>query len=176
MKNPAGLLIQVDGVTQTYEMDSALQEQGVIFCDMHTAVAEHGDLVRKHFMTEAVPISEGKFAALHGAFWRGGSFLYVPKGVTISVPLHAVLWSMGGKTFTHTLVVVEPNASATFLDEYGSDKGDTPGIHNGAVELLVRDGGNLLYANLQDFGTNVWQFTHERGRVGTGRKVRLDHQ
>ncbi len=166
-----GTLVQVDGVTTKYELSDELKAQGVIFCDMHTAVAEHGDLVRKYFMTQAVKADEGKFAALHGAFWRGGTFLYVPKHVVAAAPLHSVLWSTTGKTFTHTLVVLDTGAEAVFMDEYASTTGEKPGLHNGAVELLVGDIASLIYASLQDFGTNVWQINHERGRVGRDAKL-----
>ncbi len=167
-----GVLVQVDGITKQYELSEELRQQGVIFCDMSTAVRQHGDLVKKFFMTEAVPVTEGKFAALHAAFWRGGVFLYVPRNVTAVAPLHSALWATSGKTFSHTLVVLEERAEATFIDEYGSEDGEGQALHNGVIELIVRDSASLKYAGLQDFGTNVWQFNHERGRVG--RDGRLD--
>src|SRR5690554_6254144 len=76
-----GVMVQIDAHVTQFELSDELREQGVIFCDMHTAVREHADLVKEHFMTEAVRVEDGKFAALHGAFWRGGTFLYIPKGV-----------------------------------------------------------------------------------------------
>jgi Fe-S cluster assembly protein SufD len=167
-----GVLLQVDGVTQRYELSDELKEQGVIFCDMSTAVREHSDLVKKHFMTTTVQITEGKFAALHGAFWRGGVFLYVPRNVRADAPLHSALWATNGKTFTHTLAVLESGAEAVFIDEYASGEGEGQALHNGVIELLVGDAASLTYAGLQDFGSNVWQFNHERGRVG--RDGRLD--
>ena len=116
-------------------------------------------------------MNEGKFAALHGAFWRGGTFLYVPKGVKAAAPLHTVLWSANGKTFTHTLVVLDTGAEAIFMDEYASATGEGQALHNGVIELLVGDNASLIYAGLQDFGGNVWQFNHERGRVGRDGKL-----
>jgi Fe-S cluster assembly protein SufD len=167
-----GILVQVDGTTQKHEVSEELDSQGVIFCDMNTAVRQHPELVRKFFMTEAVLPDEGKFAALHGAFWRGGTFLYVPRGVRAAAPLHSALWSVEGKTFTHTLVVVEEGGEALLIDEYGSDSPQSQALHNGVVELIVRDRANLTYVSLQDFGSNVWQFNHERARVGAD--ARLD--
>ena len=166
-----GTMLQVDGVTRSYELSEELKAQGVVFCDMHTAVNEHPELIQKHFMTEGVRPDEGKFAALHAAFWRGGTFLYVPRNVQASAPLHTVLWSVSGKTFTHTLVVVEQSGEAIFMDEYASAAGSEPGLHNGCIELLVRDNASLIYAGLQDFGTNIWQFNHERGRIGRDAKL-----
>ena len=165
-----GILVEVDGVVAQYELDQVARDQGIIFCDMHTAVREYGDLVRKHFMTEAVRVSEGKFAALHGAFWRGGTFLYVPKGVK-APPMHSALWSNSGKTFSHTLVVLEEGAEAVLIDEYASEAGPGQALHNGAIELLVRDNASLVYVSLQDFGSNMWQFSYERGRVGQDAKL-----
>jgi Fe-S cluster assembly protein SufD len=166
-----GVLVEDGGVVKVYELSDELKAQGVIFCDIHTAVREHGELVRKHFMTEAVRIHEGKFAAMHGAFWKGGVFLYVPRNVSAAAPLHSALWATSGRTFTHTLVVLEANSEATFIDEYASPNGTEQALHNGVIELLVRDGATLHYASLQDFGTNVWQFNHECGRVGRDAKL-----
>jgi Fe-S cluster assembly protein SufD len=166
-----GVLVEVDGVVTQYELSDELKAQGVIFCDMHTAVREHGDLVRQYFMTQAVQVGEGKFAALHGAFWRGGVFLYVPRNVVAAAPLHSALWATSGRTFTHTLVVLDEGADATFIDEYASPDGEGQVLHNGAIELIVGDSANLRYASLQDFGRNVWQFNHECGRVGRDGKL-----
>ncbi|MCB0034810.1 MAG: SufD family Fe-S cluster assembly protein, partial [Anaerolineales bacterium] len=162
-----GELIQVDGVTKSFKLSDELKEQGIIFCDMSTAVNEHPDLVKEYFMTKAVPVTDGKFAAMHGAFWRGGTFIYVPKNVKAAAPLHTSLWNAEGKTFTHTLVILDEGAEAVFTDEYGSPK-DAKGqfLHNGVVELIVKDNASLTYVTIQEFGDNMWQFSHERGRVG----------
>lgn len=167
-----GELIMVDGVTKSFKLSNELKAQGVIFCDMSTAVNEHPDLVKEYFMTQAVPVTDGKFAALHGAFWRGGTFLYVPKNVKVAAPLHTSLWNAEGKTFTHTLVILDEGAEAVFTDEYGSPK-DAKGqfLHNGAVELIVKDNASLTYVTIQEFGDNMWQFSHERGRVGRDAKL-----
>ena len=167
-----GILLEVDGVVESYDISDELVKQGIIFCDMHTAVRDHGDLVKEYFMDEVVVPTEGKFAALHAAYWRGGTFLYVPKGVIAAAPLHSALWAVNGKTYTHTLVIVEQGAEAVLIDEYASPSTSGQTLHNGVVELIVRDGGSLTYVSLQDFGDNVWQMTHERGRVG--RDARLD--
>ena len=166
-----GSMLQIDGVVRQFELEQELLDQGVIFCDMHTAVSDHPELVQRYFMTEGVQVSEGKFAALHGAFWRGGTFLYVPRNAIAASPLHSVLWSANGRTFTHTLVVLEENSEAVFMDEYASADGSGQALHNGVIELLVGDNASLIYAGLQDFGSNMWQFNHERGRVGRNGKL-----
>ncbi|MFK7803902.1 MAG: Fe-S cluster assembly protein SufD [Anaerolineae bacterium] len=171
-ETPAGgEIVQVDGDTVSYSISDELKAQGVIYCDMTTAVNEHPELVQKYFMNQAVPASDGYFAALHGAFWRGGSFLYVPRNVQMAAPVHTSLWNASGKTFTHTLVVLETGAEAVFSDEYGSETGKGQYLHNGAVELIVGDNASLTYVSIQEFGDNMWQFTHERGRVGRDGKL-----
>ena len=171
-ETPAGgEIVQVDGDTLSYSISDELKAQGVIYCDMSTAVNEHPELVQKYFMNQAVPASDGYFAALHGAFWRGGSFLYVPRNVQMAAPVHTSLWNASGKTFTHTLVVLETGAEAVFSDEYGSETGKGQYLHNGAVELIVGDNASLTYVSIQEFGDNMWQFTHERGRVGRDGKL-----
>lgn len=166
-----GNMLQIDGVVKQFDLSDVLKEQGVIFCDMHTAVHEHPALVQKYFMSEGVKVTDGKFAALHGAFWRGGTFLYIPKNTVAAAPLHTVLWSASGKTFTHTLVVLEEGSEVIFMDEYASADGAGQALHNGVIELLVGDNASLKYAGLQDFGRNMWQLNHERGRVGRDGKL-----
>ena len=171
-ETPAGgEIVQVDGDTLSYSISDELTAQGVIYCDMSTAVNEHPELVQKYFMNQAVPASDGYFAALHGAFWRGGSFLYVPRNVQMAAPVHTSTWNASGKTFSHTLVVLETGAEAVFSDEFGSETSKGQVLHNGAVELIVGDNASLTYVSIQEFGDNMWQFTHERGRVGRDGKL-----
>ncbi len=161
-----GILVQVDGATVRCTLSEELGAQGVLFTDMHMAVREHGELVRSHFMRQAVPPTAGKFAALHAAFWRGGPFLYVPAGVDAGVPLVSLLWASAGRTFSHTLVVLEHGAQATLVTHLESRVGSGQALHNGAVELLLEDDTRLQYVAVQEWGSNVWQFTHERARLG----------
>jgi Fe-S cluster assembly protein SufD len=123
-------------------------------------------------MTRSVHPEDGKFAALHAAFWRGGTFLYVPDGVTVQAPFHSVTWGVNGKTFNHTLVVIAPGADATLVTEFVSRTGEGQALHNGAIELLVEDGARLRYVTIQNWGRDVWQLTHERAVVG--RDAELD--
>ena len=118
----------------------------------------------------SVPATDGKFAALHGAFWRGG-VLYVPKGVKAAAPAQCVVVSQWQDVYAYAGRSGR-RSEATFIDEYGSPNLVPDALHVGAIELLVRDNASLMYAGLQDFGTNMWQFNHERGRVG--RDARLD--
>src|SRR5690606_642940 len=119
----AGILASRDSSRPYVEADPALAEQGVIFTDLNTAMREHPELVRKYFMTQAVPVDFGKFEALHAAMWQGGAFLYVPKGVRVELPFRSfsVGQAAGSSIFTHSLVVVEEGAEAFFVDAFHSE-------------------------------------------------------
>ena len=125
-----GLFIQHDASTIHAEVAERLRSQGVILTDLATAMREHEDLVRPHFMTEAVPAKTNKFTALHGAFWSGGTFVYVPKGVTVDLPIHSVYWATTPHlgAFPHTLVIVDAGASLNLVDEYASAESDDAGL------------------------------------------------
>lgn len=166
-----GTLMQVDGETVGQCLSPSDRDAGVIFTDMGTAVREHQELVQPLFMTQAVRPVDGKFAALHAAFWRGGTFLYVPDGVELEAPLQSLLWAANGKTFTHTLVVLEPRARATLVTQFASNGRGAQALHNGVVELILRDDAKLGLIALQDWGRDVWQFTHERALLGRGSEL-----
>jgi Fe-S cluster assembly protein SufD len=163
-----GLLAFVDGEVVRYEVHPSLAEQGVIFTDLATAARDHEALVRPALMTQAVKATDGKFAALNAAFWTHGVFLYVPRGKAVELPLHSIFYNtQPGLSIGHILVVVEERAQVTYLNEFLSDPTQTE--HHafvGVTELLVRDAANLKYVSLQDFGRNVYDFRHERARVG----------
>ncbi len=165
-KGASGAVVSSDGQIVTSVLDKALARQGVIFCDMETALKQHSDLLEPLFMTNNVKPNDGYFAALHGAFWQGGTFLYVPRGVDVPRPLRAATWLKNRhSSFTHTLVVVEAGAHAVLIDEYASATDDRQAFNNSAVEIVVGDGAQLDYVNWQDWGHNVYSFTHERARV-----------
>lgn len=162
-----GLIAFVDDVIVQHEVNPALSEQGVIFTDLRTAAAEHPDLVRDHLMTQAVKPEEGKFAALNAALWTHGVFLYVPRGKTVTLPAHSIFYNtLPGATLGHILVVVESGGSIDYLNETISPTLDQDASFIGATELIVKDGANLRYVNLQDWGHSMFEFSHQRARVG----------
>ncbi len=161
-----GLLVTVNGTLVRGELSEALSQKGVIFSSLHEAAQRHPNLVRKHLMTEAVQMSQDKIAALQGALWTHGTFLYVPKGVEVDLPLHSVEYSPAtGMTGTHILVILEEGASATYLHECASPTLDVPVLHFTTTELLVRDNANLRFVALQNWGEHVYNFGHQRARV-----------
>ncbi len=173
-----GLFIQHDASTIHSEVAERLRSQGVILTDLATAMREYEDLVRPHFMTEAVPANTSKFTALHGAFWSGGTFVYVPKGVTVDLPIHSVYWATTPRlgAFPHTLVIVDAGASLNLVDEYASAQSDTQGFAATVVELIVRDGAHLEYANLQRWNRATYSFHTQRlvqDRDSTARTINV---
>jgi Fe-S cluster assembly protein SufD len=165
-KGASGTVVSSDGEIVASLLDGALKRKGVIFTDMETALKKYGDLLEPIFMTQIVKPNDGYFAALHGSFWQGGTFVYVPKGVQVPLPLRAATWlKTRHSAFSHTLIVLEAGARAVFVDEYESATDDRQAFNNSAVEILVGDDAQLDYVNWQDFGRNVYSFTHERARV-----------
>ena len=162
----AGSLVTADGQVVASMLDEELARKGVIFTDMETALQQHSDRLEPLFMTNVVKANDGYFAALHGAFWQGGTFVYVPRGVEVPLPLRAAMWNkQRHAAFPHTLIVMEAGARAVFIDEYASTTDDRQAFNNGAVEIVVGDGAQLDYVNWQDLGRNVYSFTHERAKI-----------
>jgi Fe-S cluster assembly protein SufD len=119
-------------------------------------------------MTQAVPVDFGKLEALHAAFWQGGTFLYVPKGVAVELPFRSftIGQEQGASVFTHSLVVIEDEAEAFFADAYSSPTQEKQSFTSGVVELIVGNGAKLRYVQLQDWGRHVWNFMTERAILG----------
>ena len=162
-----GLLVFVDGKLVHSDLAQEIARQGVIFTDLHRAFTEHRDLVERHYMTHAVRSDEGKFAALNAALWTHGVFLYVPRGVQVTLPLHSVEYVRGDAvTGTHLLVVLEEGASATYLHESASPLREEQALHLNTRELIVGDGADLRYVGLQNWGEHTVTFGHQRARVG----------
>ncbi len=152
------------------ELNPKWQKQGVLFGSLDELVRTHGDLIRKHLF-RAVNLHADKFAALHAACWSGGTLLYVPGGVVIDEPLHTLTaLSAGAVDLSHILVILEEGAEATLLTETaGGAMADesASGLHVGAIELVVGPCAKLRYVNLQNWGTGVWHFAHQKALVGS---------
>ena len=151
-----------------------LLDSGTIFADWETAVREHAALLETHLGATVGP-AEGKFAALAAALAADGILLHVPKGVSLEVPLHALVWAPGQDlaVFTRLLVILEEGASASLVYETASPPlgAEAPGLHAGIVELVVGAGAQLRFVEIQNWGDHVWNFTHERARVGRDGRI-----
>lgn len=149
-----------------------LRRQGVIFCSLDEAVLEHPSLVEPYLAVEAVPPTEGKFEALSAAFWSGGSFLYVPRGVEATLPLRAVtrLQDPAAALVTRNLVVAGEGSSVSFVDHcVSAGQEASPGgrpLAVGGVEIYAQQGARVNYLSLQDWDQSVWDFTSKRALVG----------
>jgi len=160
-----GQIVINSGKVETQKLAAALKRQGVIFTDFQTATLKHEKLLKK-FMGQAVSASEGKFAALTEAVMDSGIFLYVPKKVQVTLPLHSIVNVPGQSHASRLLVVLEDGASVTYVHELTSpEKATADALHTAIVELIVGKNANLKFVELQSLGLNVWNFTHERARV-----------
>jgi len=164
----------LSGVGAQYESEIVYQNvreewerQGVIFVDMDRAVREYPDLVREYFMTKAVPPSDNKFAALHGAIWSGGSFVYVPEGVRLDLPIQAYfrMNSAGMGQFEHTLIVAEPGSEVHYIEGCSAPKYSAFNLHSGAVEVFVEEGAHVQYSTVQNWSKNTYNLNTKRAIV-----------
>lgn len=173
----AGVVFQRDAATLYTELDPELAAQGVIYTDLDTAVREYPDLVRQHFMTEAVPVDFGKYEALHAAFWQGGTFLYVPAGVTVELPFRS--FALGdapaSSIFSHSLIVLEEGAEAFFVDAFRSPSQEAQGFTSEVVELILRKDAKLRYVQVQDWGRHVWNMMTERATLADRSELKSLH-
>lgn len=169
----SALLVQHNSETAYSRVDEELAAKGVVFTDLHTAIVEHEDLVRERLFG-LVPEGYDKFAALNAAAFSGGSFLYVPRGVEVEVPIQSYRWlDVAGSISPRTLIVVEEGAVVTYIDEYASasEASGEPAFSNGAVELYVGDGANLRYVSLQNWERNVLHFNTIRSQAGKDSRI-----
>ena len=169
MESSASLIYRDGGLLFDEESED-LDELGVIFTDLHTAVHEHAELVQQYFMTEAVTPNANKFAALHAALWDTGSFIYVPRNTKVELPLQAILYQgdrVGG--YHHTLLVAEEGAEVTLVDDL---MGAENALQAAVVELILKDNAQVRYMNLQDFKHTAWNFLTGRAVLGKDTDLR----
>ena len=166
-KSLAGVGAQYDSEVVYHSMKEDLIKQGVIYTDMETAVKEYPDLVKEHFM-KCVPVYDHKFVALHGAVWSGGSFVYVPKGVKVDVPLQSYfrLNSPESGQFEHTLIIVDEGASLHFIEGCSAPKYNKVNLHAGCVELYVKDNAYLRYSTIENWSKNMLNLNTKKAIVG----------
>ncbi len=160
----SGLVVQRNASVVRTELDEGLKRQGVILTDLDSAVRDYPELVQQYFMTSCVPVNSTKYTALHAAFWSGGVFLYIPKGVEIEDPILAQIWidTPASATFAHTLIIAEEMSSVRYVEEHSSAfDGDEPSLLDGVVEVYVKNAAHVEFSNMQDLGQNVWSITNK---------------
>lgn len=165
-KSLAGVGAQYDSEVVYHSVQKRLTDQGVVYTDMETALVEHEDIVREYFMT-LVPPKDHKFAALHGAVWSGGSFVYVPAGVDVKIPLQSYfrLNAAGAGQFEHTLIIVEPGAKLHFIEGCSAPRYNVTNLHAGCVELFVKEGARLRYSTIENWSRNMMNLNTKRALV-----------
>lgn len=168
-KSLAGVGAQYDSEVVYHNIQKELEEQGVIYVDFETAVKKYEHLVRPYFGTLITP-SYHKFAALHYAVWSGGSFVYVPKGVHVNMPLQSYfrLNAPGAGQFEHTLIIVEEGADCHFIEGCSAPRYNVANLHAGAVELFVKKGATLRYSTIENWSKNMYNLNTKKAVVGEG--------
>jgi Fe-S cluster assembly protein SufB len=159
----AGVGAQYESEVIYHSLREDLEKQGVLFLDMDSGLREHPELVKKYFGT-IIPYNDNKFAALNSAVWSGGSFIYVPPGVRIDVPLQAYFRinaeNMG--QFERTLIIVDKDAYVHYVEGCTAPTYTTNSLHSAVVEIVVLEGGRCRYTTIQNWSKNVYNLVTKR--------------
>ena len=166
-KSLAGVGAQYDSELVYHNLQEEVAAKGVVYSDIESALhGPYGEMIEKHFM-KLVPPTDHKFAALHGAVWSGGSFVYVPKGVNVEIPLQSYfrLNAPGAGQFEHTLIIVDEGAELHFLEGCSAPKYNVANLHAGCVELFVGKNAKLRYSTIENWSKNMYNLNTKRARV-----------
>ena len=169
-KSLAGVGAQYDSELVYHNVRAEVAAEGVVYMDIESAMkGEYADMVKKYFMKLVTP-RDHKFTALHGAVWSGGSFVYVPKGVQLSIPLQSYfrLNAKGAGQFEHTLIIVEDDADLHFIEGCSAPKYNVANLHAGCVELFVKKGAKLRYSTIENWSKNMYNLNTKRALVEEG--------
>ncbi|WP_294489705.1 Fe-S cluster assembly protein SufB [uncultured Ruminococcus sp.] len=170
----AGVGAQYDSELVYHNVRKEVAESGVVYTDLESAMHDerYAELIRSHFM-KLVPPTDHKFAALHGAVWSGGSFVYVPAGVKTEIPLQSYfrLNARGAGQFEHTLIILEENSSLHFIEGCSAPKYYEAGLHAGCVELYVGRNATLRYSTIENWSKNMYNLNTKRALVEEGGKI-----
>lgn len=172
-KSLAGVGAQYDSELVYHNVKDSVAKSGVIYTDIESALkTEYAEMIKEHFMKLITP-SDHKFAALHGAVWSGGSFVYVPKGVKLDFPLQSYfrLNAKGAGQFEHTLIIVDEGADLNFIEGCSAPKYNVANLHAGAVELFVHKNARLRYSTIENWSKNMYNLNSKRALVDEGGKI-----
>src|SRR5712672_1144536 len=165
----AGVAAQYESEVVYHKIREDLEEKGVIFQDTDTALREHPELFQEYFAT-VIPVGDNKFAALNTAVWSGGSFIYVPKGVHVEIPLQAYFRinteNMG--QFERTLIIVDEGAYVHYVEGCTAPIYTSDSLHSAVVEIIVKKGGRCRYTTIQNWSTNVYNLVTKRAKAEEG--------
>jgi len=165
----AGVAAQYESEVVYHKIQDELEAQGVVFLDTDTGLREHEDIFREYFNT-VIPVGDNKFAALNTAVWSGGSFIYVPKGVNVEIPLQAYFRinteNMG--QFERTLIIVDEGAYVHYVEGCTAPIYSSDSLHSAVVEIIVRKGGRCRYTTIQNWSNNVYNLVTKRAVAHEG--------
>jgi len=159
----SGVAAQYESEVVYHKIREDLEEQGVLFLDTDTALREHEDVFREYFCS-VIPVGDNKFAALNTAVWSGGSFIYVPKGVKVDIPLQAYFRinteNMG--QFERTLIIVDEDAYVHYVEGCTAPTYSSDSLHSAVVEIIVKKGARCRYTTIQNWSNNVYNLVTKR--------------
>ncbi|MEK9810088.1 MAG: Fe-S cluster assembly protein SufB [Candidatus Nanopelagicales bacterium] len=165
----AGVAAQYESEVVYHKIREDLEEQGVIFLDTDTGLKEHPELFQEYFAS-VIPVGDNKFAALNTAVWSGGSFIYVPPGVHVDIPLQAYFRinteNMG--QFERTLIIVDEDAYVHYVEGCTAPIYSSDSLHSAVVEIVVKKGGRCRYTTIQNWSTNVYNLVTKRAAAHEG--------
>jgi Fe-S cluster assembly protein SufB len=163
----AGVGAQYDSNIVYHNIKKELADKGVIFENMDVALQKYPDMVKKHFMTSCVPIDDHKFVMLHAAVWSGGTFIYIPKGVKVELPLQAYfrMNQLSGGQFEHTLIIVDEGAELHYIEGCSSPRYSKNSLHAGCVEIFVKDNAKMRYSSIENWSRNTYNLNTKRALV-----------
>lgn len=168
----SGVGAQYDSQVVYHNIQKYLEDQGVIYTDFQTALKEYPEIVKKYFGTSISP-NLHRYAALHYAIWAGGSFVYVPKGVKVDIPLQSYyrLNAPGAGQFEHTLIIIEDDSYCHFIEGCSAPKYNRVNLHSGAVEVFVGENSTLRYSTIENWSRNMYNLNTKRAIVKKNGKV-----
>jgi Fe-S cluster assembly protein SufB len=165
----AGVGAQYESEMVYHSVQKRLEEQGVIFLSSDDGLRQHPDLFREHF-GKVIPPTDNKFAACNSAVWSGGSFVYVPKGVKVDLPLQAYfrLNAEGTGQFERTLIIVDEGAQVHYVEGCTAPTYSRDSFHSGVIEIIVKKGARCRYTTIQNWSNNVYNLVTQRAVVNEG--------
>ena len=169
----AGVGAQYDSGSVYHNLKKEWKEKGIIFENMDVAVHKYSELVKKHFMTNCVPITDHKFAMLHAAVWSGGTFIYIPKNVKVEIPFQAYfrMNAMKGGQFEHTLIILDEGAEIHYIEGCSSPMYSKTSLHAGCVEIFVGKGAKMMYSSIENWSKNMYNLNTKRAIVYKDAKI-----
>jgi Fe-S cluster assembly protein SufB len=162
-----GVGAQYESEVIYHNLKKELEDQGVVFLDMDEAIKQYPELVQKYFMTNCVPINLHKFSALHAAVWSGGTFIYIPKGIKVDIPLQAYfrMNAKKGGQFEHTLIIVDEDAEVHYIEGCSAPQYTENSLHAGCVEIHVLKNARARYSSIENWSKNTYNLNTKRAIV-----------